>query len=300
MIIPCFNGERYLGEALAGVLAQTHTDLEVIVVDDGSTDRSPAIAEETGDRRLRLVRQANAGVAAARNRGAAEATGEFVAFLDQDDRWLPEKIERQLACLRASPEVGLVYTDCFLIDDTGARLGHWAARHRLLRGRIFERLIVESVVPISTVLLPRSTFQEAGGFGERYRFVEDLDLLLKVAARRPIEVVETPHAEYRLHPGSTTQRLGLEVAAAEMVDLCEQWITREPARAPAVSTALARYLYTVGKTALYQGDAAAANRYLALSLGRRARLWTRMFRALAWRWPGLVLGLRAAYHFLRR
>jgi glycosyltransferase involved in cell wall biosynthesis len=106
-IVPVFNGERYLDEALRSALDQTLPPSEVIVVDDGSTDRSGEIAESFGDP-VRCIRQENLGVARARNRGLSVATGEFIAFLDHDDLWPPTKLEVQVAALRANPDVGIV------------------------------------------------------------------------------------------------------------------------------------------------------------------------------------------------
>jgi glycosyltransferase involved in cell wall biosynthesis len=103
-IVPVFNGERYLAEALDSVLGQTYRALEVIVVDDGSTDGTPAVVRTFGAR-VRCVTQPNAGLAAARNRGLAAATAELVAFLDADDLWLPEKIACQMERFRAHPEL---------------------------------------------------------------------------------------------------------------------------------------------------------------------------------------------------
>lgn len=281
------------------MLTQTYADLELIVVDDGSTDRSIDVARRAGDGRLRVVVQANAGVAAARNRGAAVASGEYLAFLDQDDLWAPEKLERQLPCLQGGTDVGLVYSDCLLIGEDGTPLGRWGERYPLLRGRLFERLIVESVVPISTVLMPRALFEAVGGFQPRYRYVEDLDLLLRVAAGHAIEVVDRPLARYRLHPGSTSRTLGIEVAAGELVALCEWWMARDAGRRRSVERALAAYLYTAGKTAFYQGRVELARGYLADAARRDRTLRARLFGVLARRSPRLLLGAHRLVQRLR-
>jgi glycosyltransferase involved in cell wall biosynthesis len=108
-IIPVFNGERYLAEAIDSIIAQTYRPLEIIVIDDGSTDGTAAVAGGYGER-VRCVWQANAGEVAARNRGLHEAGGEFIAFLDADDRWHPEKLSRQLARFNERPELDLGFT----------------------------------------------------------------------------------------------------------------------------------------------------------------------------------------------
>jgi glycosyltransferase involved in cell wall biosynthesis len=257
-----------------------------------------ALARGTGDARVRVITQANAGVAAARNRGAAEARGDYLAFLDQDDLWEPGKLARQLAVFRAAPDTGLVHTDCVLVDAAGAALGRWSARYALPRGRLFESLIVENTVVVSTIVLPRAVFVAAGGFGP-YRYVEDLALLLAVADAHPIEVVPEPLASYRLHAGSVSRQLGLEVAVTEMIDLCEHWIARAPARRAAVTRALARYLYLAGKTAFYRSEHVLARRYLDASLARDRQRDVAVFRALSGWCPGLVRAGRAAYHRLR-
>ena len=107
-IIPVFNGERYLAHALESILAQTYRPLEILVVDDGSTDRSAEVAHRFGPA-IRYIYQANAGAGAARNRGIALSTGDFVAFLDQDDLWAPDKLACQMDVLRADAPVGMVF-----------------------------------------------------------------------------------------------------------------------------------------------------------------------------------------------
>lgn len=299
VIIPCFDGERYLEEAVTSVLGQTHADVEVVVVDDGSSDRSLQVLEGLGDRRLRVIRQPHAGVAAARNRGVRESTGPYVAFLDQDDTWLPEKLELQLACLRRSPELGLVYSDFYVTDADARHQARWSDRYPLYRGRVFDRLIATSVIPISTVVLPRAVFEAAGGFPPQYRYVEDLALLLGVAARHPIDVVRVPLARYRRHPASVTQVLGLEVAVGELKSLCAEWVAADGSRAPVIRRALGQYLYLAGKTAFYDGNDRLAARYLADAWRQRRLLRARLFAAGARHWPEGLRGLRAAILRLR-
>ena len=124
VVIPAYNSEAVLAECVESVLAQTAPPDEILIVDDGSTDRTSAIAAEYSgrDARVRCIRQENAGVAAARNRGIREAAGEWVAMVDADDRWLPEKLERQLA-LAQKTGAELLYTAAACIDETGRPTG---------------------------------------------------------------------------------------------------------------------------------------------------------------------------------
>src|SRR5436305_4940478 len=118
VIIPAYNYARYIAEAIDGALAQTHAPLEVIVVDDESTDDTPRVLAGYGDR-IRTIRQPNGGAAAARNTGMAAARGEYVAFLDADDVWLPRKLELQLQRFEADPDLGLVHCAMEVIDREG-------------------------------------------------------------------------------------------------------------------------------------------------------------------------------------
>lgn len=153
-IVPVFNGERYLAEALGSILAQTHPPLELIVVDDGSTDASATIAAGYGDR-VRLVRQANAGPASARNRGLDLAAGDFVAFLDSDDLWHPDKLRRQLARFARDPGLGACVTHVrnFLSPDLGPAPAADPSPDRDVPGY--------STV---TLLVPRWVFDRVGRF----------------------------------------------------------------------------------------------------------------------------------------
>ena len=142
-IVPVFNDERYLGEALESNLAQTYRAIEIIVVDDGSTDTTPAVAARYGDRIL-YVRQDNAGAPTARNLGLSLARGEFVAFLDADDLWRPEKLQCQMRRFESRPELDLsvTYLQNFWVaelksEETGSRATGYRSQYPVTSRRLF-------------------------------------------------------------------------------------------------------------------------------------------------------------------
>lgn len=194
-----FNGERYVADAIASVLAQTYRPIECLVVDDGSTDATPQVIRQFGSR-VDAVRSTNRGVASARNIGAMCATGDFVAFLDADDTWLPEKIEKQMEVVRRCPGVGLVYCGVSLVDQALRTVGRIdpappevAVRNTLLLERPFATGVG------STGLLPIDVFLHVGGFDERLSTSADCDLTCRVGARYSLACAPEPLACYRTH-----------------------------------------------------------------------------------------------------
>jgi glycosyltransferase involved in cell wall biosynthesis len=205
VIVPLYNGRAFIDAALASLRASTYPNWEAVVVDDGSTDGGgdlvTALAED--EPRIRLVRQENQGLGAARNAGIAAARGECVGFLDADDLWLPHKLERQLAAWRE----GVVYSDAFLMpgDEPGPdRIG---AHVRFVRGQIFDELLEENRIGVLTALLPRALLEEAGGFDATLpQGCEDYELWLRLAARGvPFDYVDEPLAVYRVHAAAMSQ-----------------------------------------------------------------------------------------------
>src|SRR5207248_406310 len=166
VVIATFNQAAYLGETLESVLRQSYPEVEIIVVDDGSTDATPAVAERYGGR-IRYVRQENAERGAARNAGLRLAHGAFVAFLDSDDVWLPHKLEREAAVLIAQPDVAVVYSDVELIDAAGRRLG--ASPRPSFHGHIAAQLIRWNFLMLSATLARAEAVRAAGGFSEDRR-----------------------------------------------------------------------------------------------------------------------------------
>lgn len=199
VVIPAFNAEAYLAETVSSVLAQTFRDCEIVAVNDGSTDGTRSVLAAFGDR-LRVIDQENRGLPGARNRGVAEARGEWVAFLDADDLWLPEKLEKQMALVEADPSYELVYTNRYNIGVVGDLPEVQSDVQPLLAGDVFEDLLtVGNVITVSSSLVRRSTFLALGGFDETLRAAEDWDLWLRLTATGRVGVVADPLVRYRHH-----------------------------------------------------------------------------------------------------
>jgi len=189
VVIPSFNRASILARALGSVFSQTHPPEEVIVVDDGSSDETERLVR-TGFPEARYVWQENKGVAAARNRGARMALGRWLAFLDSDDEWLPEKLAHQLDALRAHPEFPVCHT-----NETWVRRGRRVNpmnKHAKFGGRIFRRCLELCVISPSSVLLRCDLLDALGGFDETLPVCEDYDLWLRICSRHPVLYLEEP------------------------------------------------------------------------------------------------------------
>ena len=235
VIVPTFNRAYCLNRAVDSVLTQTHANCEVLIVDDGSTDdTAERVQQWYGNRsNVRYLKQANAGVSAARNTGLRAATGDFIALLDSDDVWLRWKIEVQLACLAALPEAGMIWTDMEAVDPDGARLherylrimynaySHFdesglfedgRALTRLLPdlamlapgvnvywGDIFSQMVMGNLVHTSTVLLRRERFEKVKGFDEALKVTgEDYDFHLRTCREGPVAFLDAPSILYQV------------------------------------------------------------------------------------------------------
>ncbi len=208
VVIPAFNAAATIDQTLRSVRAQSYANLEIIVVDDGSADETVVRVEQhiRADPRLRLVRQANAGVAAARNRGIVEAAGDYVAPVDADDLWHPEKIERQMALMLAEPEAGLVYTWYSIIDEHGQVLVEQVNTYP--KAWQFAQLCHRNVIGNgSSALMRREAALRMGGYdsglrSQRAQGCEDLKLYLQIAEHYPVAVAPWPLTGYRQLSGN--------------------------------------------------------------------------------------------------
>ena len=188
-IVTTYNRAAMLPRAVRSVLAQTYEDYELIIVDDCSTDDTPEVIRTFADPRIRAVRQAdNAGVSAARNTGIRLARGEYVALLDDDDEWLPRKLQRQVAALDASdPGVGLAYTWLDVVDAAGTRHGD---RRSVVSGDIFSAMVdLQVPAPPSTYMVRAEAARDVGGFDEAIGMGDDVDFLLRLSMRWRVAVV---------------------------------------------------------------------------------------------------------------
>lgn len=196
-VIPAYNAAEYLSDAIGSVLAQSHPAVECIVVDDGSTDGTAGVAESYAGR-VRLIRQANAGVSAARNRGASEGRGELLAFLDADDRWLPNRVERQLAALQSRPGAESVVCGTRVVDARLEPLG--TMRQDPSAGPEDLLLCRADLVSVSSnLLIERGLFERIGGFEEALSTSADWALMFRLVAAGSLVVLPDALVEYRVH-----------------------------------------------------------------------------------------------------
>ncbi len=189
VIIPTYNRGRMLAEAIDSVLAQTFTDFQLIVVDDGSTDNTTDILSAYQDE-IVCIRQENSGVSAARNRGINSASGDFIAFLDSDDLWLPEKLFHQVRFFNENKEALICQTEELWIRK-GVRVNP-GNRHKKQSGMIFKPSLALCLVSPSAVMIKKRLFDEVGLFDESLPACEDYDLWLRIGCRFPIYLIDIP------------------------------------------------------------------------------------------------------------
>ncbi|TAK11327.1 MAG: glycosyltransferase family 2 protein [Anaerolineae bacterium] len=198
VVIPTYGRAALVQEAVASALAQTYTDIEIIVVDDGSPDNTESVLQSlAGAERIRNIRQANAGPAAARNRGLREARGKWVAFLDDDDLFEPDKLEKQLALAEREPEARFIHSDFrkFSADtpDLGVRETSWFS------GNVYPEILAHwsTLMASPCVMVRRDVFGEVGEFDESLKWAEELDLWRRIARVYPFFHVPEPLTKVR-------------------------------------------------------------------------------------------------------
>jgi glycosyltransferase involved in cell wall biosynthesis len=211
IIIPSYNSARFVLHAVQSALEQTYSPVEVIVVDDGSTDdtRERLVTRED---RIRYVYQSNGGPSKARNRGINEAQGDLIAFLDADDQWLPDKLQKQWKSLQANPDTCLVHTDLYRLYEPSGAIVHKYRDRKRFSGYCYNEFFWGNALLTSSVLVTRRCLEEIGKFDEEIGYAEDLDLWIRIARYFPLSYVVEPLVLYREHPtnASRNQRMMLE------------------------------------------------------------------------------------------
>jgi glycosyltransferase involved in cell wall biosynthesis len=201
VVIPCYNSARYLGETIESVLAQTYARVEVIVVDDGSTDATPKIAQSYP---VQYVYQTNRGISATRNTGVAHSRGKYVQFLDHDDRLLPRAIEVGVKFLEERPACAMAVGEHRYIQADGTEIGY---SHKHTTGHDhYEQLLEHNFIETPcSVLHRRSALELTGLFDEKVQGAEDYELYLRTARQSPVITHDVAVAEYRLHEANTSR-----------------------------------------------------------------------------------------------
>jgi glycosyltransferase involved in cell wall biosynthesis len=207
VIIPAYNQAHYLSHAIQSVLAQSFTHWEAIIVDDGSTDNTQAVAASYASSNIHYIYQANQGLSAARNTGIRAACGDHLAFLDSDDELEPEFLQSCLAALTENRSLAAVYTQTRFIDQSGQILPRENARS--LSGAAFQQQLRQGgFFPPVSVLVRSDVVREAGLFDTQLTSLEDWDLWLRVSNRYPMQGLPVPLVRYRVYPGSMSTNAG--------------------------------------------------------------------------------------------
>lgn len=286
VVIPCYNAAPYICRALDSVFAQSYRDFCAYVVDDGSTDDVEAVLRPYHGP-LICLRQSHLGQGAARNHAIRLSDSSYVAFLDADDEWLPNKLERQVAVLERDARLGMVYSDC-TTSGSGPLAGSFFARNGIpASGRIFERLLRICDIYTPTVMIRRACLQDVGQFNESLAVGEDYNLWLRIAARWDVAVIPEALAIRHVSPGglslTTTPDQALRSVISAFEHVMESNSSLSTRDRNALRRAIAKRYYGYGSYLLCEGERRASQRQLlhALRCG-----W------LDWRiFAKLVLGL---------
>ena len=217
----CYNSEKYLRETLDSIVSQTYKDWELVIINDGSSDSTEKIIREyiVQDYPIVYHYQENKGIGASRNEALKRSQGEFIAFIDHDDIWLPDKLEKQIPLFH-DQEVCLVFSNYMAIYPNGKKvLG--SAFFSFHRGNIFKQLLKNNFIVLSTAVVRKAIANEHNGF-PHYRYSEEYELFLKIAKKYRIDFVGEPMAEFRYHQ-TNSSFLFMETQLREILEIYDYW-----------------------------------------------------------------------------
>ncbi|MDJ0701850.1 MAG: glycosyltransferase [Leptolyngbyaceae cyanobacterium MO_188.B28] len=218
VIIPVFNGERTIQETVESVLNQTFSDFELIIINDGSQDKTLTIVQEFNDSRISIFSYQNAGLAASRNRGIENATGEYISFIDADDLWTSDKLEAQYHALQSNPDAAVAYswTNCIDEQSQFLRRGYYLS----FSGEVCQYLLLTNFLENgSNPLIRHQALKTVGGFDESLKSSEDWEMYLRLAFKYSFVAVSSPQILYRISVGSmSTNTAKMEVETVKVID----------------------------------------------------------------------------------
>lgn len=209
VIIPTYNRANYIKKSIQSAISQTIKDIEIIIINNYSTDNTLEVISSFNDQRIKIINFKNDGVIArARNQGMVQSTGKYIAFLDDDDIWCPDKLELQIKYLEAHPEFGAVYSNAIIIDEKDNRKGFLLDRGLTEEGHVFQNLLGGNFITILTVLMRRELLESIGLFNEEPSLiaVEDYEYWMRIALKFEFGYIGKPLALYRIHSTSMSKR----------------------------------------------------------------------------------------------
>lgn len=304
-VIPVYNNGPYIAAAVESILAQTRPADEIIVIDDGSTDNTASALTAFRDR-VRYFYQQNQGVPIARNRGILESTSEYIAFLDGDDLWHPNKLELQMEYLRQHPTCSLVYSDMSTFDESGFIDSSVKERFGCIlpSGNVFKDLFMRPLFGVGTVVFRKECIDEVGYFNEKLPIGEDYDMWLRIARHFELGVVDQPLLMYRFHDAMATRGLGLKSCngvpweVVVLSKILEQYPEAlDELGQAAVKRRMSRPWAALGFSRFRLGD----YRYARAMLRKAASCWPTNFGYWAWYaatflHPAQIAAARKLYH----
>jgi glycosyltransferase involved in cell wall biosynthesis len=256
VILPCYNGAQWIDAAVRSVLCQTYKDLELIVVDDGSTDNSKDIVlSHSQDDRLRYIHQRNRGFSAANNTGLKESEGEFIGFIGQDDLWMPNKLRCQVEYLERHKRVDLVHSDLYHIDSSGRTIKRRNPRIPRFssNSEYVKELFLRNFLCFQTVLVRRECFNEVGSFDERMIVCSDHDLWLRMAGKFKMAYIKKPLVKKRYHP-KQLMKVRKEAAIKDEFLLTKKAVAQYPFLERYIKRKMAELYYVWGVALLEKGN----------------------------------------------
>ncbi len=260
IIIPTYNRRDHITTALNSVLAQTYTDYEIIIVDDGSTDDTQQVLNSYQGK-IRYFYQGNRGIPATRNKGIREAHGNYIAFLDSDDYWLPHKLERQIECFRENPDYGMVASRCSSYTPDGT----FREKNRPGKsGWILIDLFKANFIRTSSAIIKKACFDKVGLFDESLLQVQEYDLWMRIAQHYPIGFINEPLTVYLDNPqGISTD--GLIGRYFRLLALQKEYL--QPSIPPLLyARRLASSYHYIGRHLLKRGEKIEGRKYLRHAL----------------------------------
>ena len=268
VVTASYQMAQYVCSAVDSVLAQDYPHVEVIVVNDGSTDNTrDRLAKYDGNERVTVIHQENQGQTVAKNNGLAAARGEYVGFCDADNIWRPRKLTKQVPLLQANPRIGVVYGDIHLIDGEGKSLPRLNTRR--YSGRITAKLLIDNFVTFNTTLVPRRILEDVGGFDESLRMAIDYNLWLNISLNHEFLYVDEPLVDYRIWGGQMSHRTGERME--NFFRLLENFLKENPG-VVTPSEARRAWAHSYTTRGLWLGQAK-----------RKREAWQDFFRAFSYR-----------------